>query len=118
MWKSNVKSQMPGGLPGVGGGGGRFWNWLVHKGLFIYKFIEQHNNLNPEQFGFRPNSRTTDSLFFLQQLINKYTKLHKQLYVGFIDYERAFDSVWQSGLIYKLYQYGVKGKFFKVVKSM
>ena len=35
-----------------------------------------------------------------------------------IDYEKAFDSVWQSGLIYKLYQYGVKGKFFKVIKSM
>ena len=29
-----------------------------------------------------------------------------------------YDSVWQSGLIYKLYQYGVKGKFFKVIKSM
>ena len=81
-------------------------------------FIEQHNILNPEQFGFRPNSRTTDSLFILQQLINKYKKQHKKLYVGFIDYEKAFDSVWQSGLIYKLYQYGVKGKFFKVIKSM
>ena len=32
--------------------------------------------------------------------------------------KKAFDSVWQSGLIYKLYQYGVKGKFFKVIKSM
>ena len=38
----------------------------------LNKFIEQHNILNPEQFGFRPNSRTTDSLFFLQQLLNKY----------------------------------------------
>ena len=45
-------------------------------------------------------------------------KQHKKLYVGFIDYEKASDSMWQSGLIYKLYQYGVKGKFFKVIKSM
>jgi len=84
----------------------------------LNKFIEQHNIFNPDQFGFRPNSRTTDSLFILQQLLNKYTKQHKKLYVGFIDYEKAFDSVWQSGLIYKLCQYGVKGKFFKVIKSM
>ena len=84
----------------------------------LNKFIEQHNILNPEQFRFRPNSRTTDSLFILQQLINKYKKQHKKLYVGFIDYKKAFDSVWQSGLIYKLYQYGVKGKFIKVIKSM
>ena len=44
----------------------------------LNKFIEQNNILNPEQFGFRPNSRTTDSLFILQQLINKYTKQHKK----------------------------------------
>ena len=85
----------------------------------LNKFIEQHNILNPEQFGFRPNSQTTDSLFILQQLLYKYTRQHKKLCVGFIDYEKEFDSVWQSRLIYKLYQYGVKaGKFFKVIKSM
>ncbi|KAL9967640.1 hypothetical protein ACROYT_G025915 [Oculina patagonica] len=59
----------------------------------LNKFIEQHDVLNPEQFGFRPNSRTTDSLFIFQQLLHKYTKQHKKLYVGFIDYEKAFDSV-------------------------
>ena len=84
----------------------------------LNKYIEQHNILNPEQFGFRPNFRTTDSLFILQQLLHKYTKQHKELYVGFIDYEKAFDSVWQSGMIYKLCKYGVKGKFLKVIKSM
>ena len=39
---------------------------------------------------------TTDSLLRLQQLFDKYTKQHKELFVGFIDYESAFDSVWQS----------------------
>ena len=29
-----------------------------------------------------------------------YTKQHeKRLYVGFIDYEKAFDNVWQSRMI-------------------
>ena len=68
----------------------------------LNKFIEQENILNPEQFGFRPNARTTDSLFILQQLLHKYTKQHKKLYIGFIDYEKAFDRVWQHGMIYKL----------------
>ena len=62
----------------------------------LNKFIEQHNILNPEQF--RSNARTTDSLFILRQLLHKYTKQHKKLYVGFIDYEKAFDSVWQFGI--------------------
>ncbi|KAL9978039.1 hypothetical protein ACROYT_G015516 [Oculina patagonica] len=84
----------------------------------LNKFIEQHDVLNPEQFGFRPNSRTTDSLFIFQQLLHKYTKQHKKLYVGFIDYEKAFDSVWQSGMIHKLQTYGIQGKFLNVIKSM
>ena len=82
------------------------------------KFIEKHDVLNPEQFGFRPNSRTTDCLFTFQQLLHKYTKQHKKLYVGFIDYEKAFDSVWQSGMIHKLQKYGIQGKFLNVIKSM
>ena len=84
----------------------------------LNKYIEIHNILNPEQFGFRPNARTTDSLFILQQLLHKYTKQHEKLYVGFIDYEKAFDSVWQSGMIHKLQKEGIKGKFLKVIKSM
>ena len=55
----------------------------------LNKFIEQHSTLNPEQFGFRPNARTTDSLSILSQLIHKYTKQHKKRYVDFIDYEKA-----------------------------
>ena len=84
----------------------------------LNKYIEIHNILNPEQFGFRSNARTTDSLFILQQLLHKYTKQHEKLYVGFIDYEKAFDSVWQSGMIHKLQKEGIKGKFLKVIKSM
>ena len=84
----------------------------------LNKYIEIHNILNPEQFGFRPNARTTDSLFILQQLLHKYTKQHEKLYVGFIDHEKAFDSVWQSGMIHKLQKEGIKGKFLQVIKSM
>jgi len=36
----------------------------------LNKFIEQRNILNPEQFGFRPNARTADSLFFANYSIN------------------------------------------------
>ena len=76
------------------------------------------HSLTHSQFGFRPNFRTTDSLFIFQQLLHKYTKQHKKLYVGFIDYEKAFDNVWQSGMIHKLQKYGIQGKFLNVIKSM
>ena len=75
----------------------------------LNKFIEQHNILNPEQFGFRPISRTTDSLFILQQLLNKSTKQHKKNFMlaSSIMKKRLIDSPSME-----LYPYGVKGKFF------
>ena len=65
----------------------------------LNKYIQIHNILHPEQFEFRLNARTTDSLFILQQLLHKYPKQHEKLSVGFriSDYEKAFDRVWQSG---------------------
>ena len=86
--------------------------------LTLITLIELHNILNPEHFGFRPNARTTDSLFILRQLLHKYTKQRKKLYVGLIDYEKAFDSVWQFGMIQKLHKYGIQGKFLNIIKSM
>ena len=78
--------------------------------LTLITLIELHNILNPEHFGFRPNARTTDSLFILRQLLHKYTKQNKKLYVSFIDYEKAFDSVWQFGMIQKLHKSGIQGR--------
>lgn len=67
----------------------------------LKKFIEQHNVLNPEQFGFKANARATNSLFILPQLFHNFTKQHKKLHVDFIaDLEKAF--LTQSGLIYKV----------------
>ena len=32
------------------------------------------------------------------KVLHKYAKHHKKLYFAFIDYEKAFDSVWQTGI--------------------
>ena len=95
---------------------GKLFTSILQSRLKTY--MEKHKILNSEQFGFLPNSGTTDSLFILQQIIHKYTKQHKKLYVEFIDYEKAFDSVWQYGMLYKLYKYGIKDKFFKVMPML
>ena len=84
----------------------------------LQHFLESNDILNPEQFGFRSNSRTTDNLFILKQLIHKYLSSKQNLYVCFVDYEKAFDSVWQSGLLHKIKAMGINGKFYNVLKSM
>ena len=96
---------------------GKLFNGLLQNRLNSY--LENKKLLSDNQFGFRKNHRTTDNIFILKTLINKYLKLKKQkLFACFIDFTKAFDSVDRTALLYKLYKKGVGGKFYSLIKSM
>ena len=42
----------------------------------------------------------------------------KQLYTCFVDFRKAFDTVWHIGLLYKLRNSGVSDIFHNVIKHM
>ena len=42
----------------------------------------------------------------------------KDLYVSFIDFAKAFDTVWRPSLLHKLLKKGIGGNFYKVIKHM
>ena len=42
----------------------------------------------------------------------------KKLYVGFIDFREALDSLWHEGLLFKLWCMGIGGSFYNVIKNM
>ena len=67
-------------------------------------FLEEHEILNKHQIsGFRYGFRTSDHILVLKTIIDSY-KLHKKpLFACFIDFRKAYDSVWREGLF--LYAY-------------
>jgi hypothetical protein len=65
---------------------------LLQKRLTDYLEINKLISFN--QGGFRSGYRTTDHIFILKTLINKYLhKLKSKLYVCFVDFKKAFDSI-------------------------
>ena len=42
----------------------------------------------------------------------------KHIFAAFIDFEKAFDSVWRDALLYKLLKAGILSRMFNMVKSM
>ena len=70
------------------------------------------------QIGFRRGYRTADHLFILNTIINSYFKKGKMVYVCFIDFSEAYDTVWRVGLFYKLIKYGLSLKFIKLIENM
>ena len=62
-----------------------------------------NNIINKEQIGFMKGRRTTDHMFVLKTLIDKYVERNsKPLYACFVDFKSAFGTVWYQGLLYKL----------------
>ncbi len=75
--------------------------------------------IKPEQLGFLQGNRTSDSLMILHSLIAKTCKKQgRKLYVGFIDFEKAFDSVSRKPMLEKLHKLGIRGNIYNVIKDM
>ena len=55
--------------------------------------IRQVVSIDDSQFGFVPGRGTTDAIFVVRQLQEKYLAANKRLYMAFIDLEKAFDRV-------------------------
>ena len=85
----------------------------------IIDFLTEHNVLCKSQIGFLPNYRTSDHIFTLHTLIDKYTSQNKgNIHACFVDFQKAFDSVWHEGLLFKLLESGIGGKSYDVIKSI
>ena len=80
--------------------------------------LERENIYCKEQGGFRKKHRTTDHIFLLRKFIREYTMQNKILYTCFVDFQKAFDSVWRKALIQKLEQTGINGHFLQIIKSI
>ena len=96
---------------------GKLFNRLLQKRLD--NFLEDNNLLCPSQNGFRKGFRTTDNIFILKTVINKYlNRRNGKVFVCFVDFKKAFDSVWRQALLFKLLDKGIGGSVYKIIKHM
>jgi len=73
------------------------------------------NIITKVQVGFRKEYSTLDNIFILHSLISIYLPSGKKLYCTFIDFKKAFDTVWRLGLWQKLIKSNISGKILKVI---
>lgn len=77
---------------------------LCEKVIFsrAVQHFDNNNIIQNEQFGFRNNHSTTQALNRLIEDITIKLNLKQRTVAIFLDNEKAFDTVWHTGLIYKL----------------
>ena len=61
--------------------------------------------------------RTSDHMFILKTLQDKLSK-NRKLYTCFVDFKKAYDSVWRNGMFYKLLNYNIRGFYYDIIKKM
>ena len=73
--------------------------------------------LRNEQAGFRKERGCIEQIFALRNIIEQCTEWQRQLFVNFIDFEKAFDSLHRESLWRILRFYGIPQEIVLIIKS-
>lgn len=85
----------------------------------LENFAEKNKIIDKKQIGFKKKARTTDHMFIIDTLYKKYVKhQNKSLYLCFVDFRKAYDTVWRQALMLKLLESGIAGSFFGIIEDM
>ncbi|XP_061176180.1 uncharacterized protein LOC133185137 [Saccostrea echinata] len=74
--------------------------------------------LREEQAGFRRGRSTTEQLFTLRNIIEQCTEWISTLFVNYVDFEKAFDSIHRESLWSIMKFYGIPDKLVRMVKLL
>ena len=83
----------------------------------LNEFTEQNDILSKEQFGFRRDHSTIHQVKRIVNIINTNKNHRKSTGIVFLDIEKAFDSIWHNGIIFKLSKFGYPIHLQKIIKS-
>jgi hypothetical protein len=74
--------------------------------------------LRQEQAGFRKGKSCIDHIFTLRQILEQSHEWNGSLYVVFVDFEKAFDSLHRASMWRILRHYGIPEKLVNVIRSL
>ena len=85
----------------------------------LNKYVTERNMIHKGQIGFTEANRAPDHILTIKTLSNKYVQENQgRLYTCFIDFKKAFDTVWHDGLFFKLQQLGINGNFLFTLQDI
>ena len=74
--------------------------------------------LRPNQAGFRARRSCNDHIVTLRNIIEQTKEFNSNLYLTFVDFEKAFDTL-DRNIMWKILEvYGIPAKFINIIKSL
>ena len=90
----------------------KVWEKIIETRLRDRVEISKH------QYGFMPGKGTTDAMFALRKLMEKYRKGQKELHCVFVDLEKAYDRVLREELWNCMRNSEIMEKYVQLVQDM
>ena len=96
---------------------------LLEQGMKLFEKILERRlrqvlEIDKRQFGFRSGKSTTDAIFIMRQLQEKFYEKRKKLYHVFVDLEKAFDRIPRAAIRWALRRQLVPERLVSVIMSL
>ena len=79
--------------------------------------MQKHNkSQNLEHAGFRFGHSCVKNWLFLNEVVQGRLQEDKKTFPFFLDIKKAYDAVWRDGLWYRMWEMGIQGKLWCVIR--
>ena len=95
---------------------GKVYTAIINERL--NSFANSIELITKSQAGFRKGYSTVDNIFCLYSLIQLYFLSNRKLFCTFVDFRKAFDTIWRVGLWQKIIASNITGKIFITIFNL
>lgn len=92
-----------------------FEKWIMLK---VENWAKEINLIHNMQGASQPHCSSLQTAWLLRESIAFNREKGNTVYIGLLDTKKAFDTVWQDGLFFKLHEYGLNGKTWRILKEL
>ena len=93
--------------------------WKLYLSLWDKRITNRmESHLSEEQGGFRPGRSFVDQALTLREAFLHRHRQGVPTYLYFVDFKKAFDTVWLGGLRARLHDEGIRGKALRIIMHL